>query len=91
MKLQVLYECDIDGKEHVAISELQPSGAIGPDEKEPTHHDADEVVESPPALDARPVDSQDGLSDCECAVVPHDKEEEDKVQGTEVQIPVDQG
>lgn len=54
---------------------MAPSVCVWPDEQDPGGHRRDEVMQAPPALDARPVHLQDALADRQRAVVPHQQED----------------
>ena len=83
--LKVLYEGHVHVEECVLVPELPVGGTVRPHQEDSAHHAGDEVVGPPPALDAGPVDDEDGLSDGEGAVVPDDQEHEDQVQHSVVQ------
>lgn len=56
------------------MSKLGPGLVLGPDEEDSRHGRGDEVVQPPPALDARPVHLENRLPDGQRAVVPHEQE-----------------
>lgn len=55
-KLQVLYHADVDVEVHELPSKQLPRLALRPHQQDAGTYSRNEVVQSPPALDARPID-----------------------------------